>query len=154
MFHYLTLWQKFDHKLRMTTNIYNYAPHKSNQCFSCCSLLFQSSQKEIQRLRDREVRLTSDLTNTVQELNRLKVVVLDVSPEANVWRHCTKLVSYNEWSTVSKQLRCTDEHSLWEDSVACWNEIIESSQYQQRTDWSSQNKVLVEKWHKHIAFIT
>ena len=46
--------------------------------------VFQSSQKEIQRLRDREVKLTSDLTSTVQELNRLKVVALDVSPEANV----------------------------------------------------------------------
>ena len=45
---------------------------------------FQTSQKEIKLLKDRETKLTSDLNNTIHELNKLKVVVLEVSPEASV----------------------------------------------------------------------
>lgn len=43
-----------------------------------------ATQKEIKRLRDRDGKLVSDLTSAHKEINRLKVIVLDVSPEASV----------------------------------------------------------------------
>ena len=44
----------------------------------------QASQKEVRRLRDRESKLGDDLSLAQKEINRLKVIVLDVSPEASV----------------------------------------------------------------------
>ena len=43
-----------------------------------------ASQKELKRLREREGRLTDGLNNAQNEVDRLKVIVLDVSPEATV----------------------------------------------------------------------
>jgi len=43
-----------------------------------------ASQKELRRCRERETRLSESLSQAQQEINRLKVIVLDVSPEATV----------------------------------------------------------------------
>jgi len=43
-----------------------------------------ASQKEIKKLRDQESRLSGDLGNAHREINKLRVVVLDVTPEAMV----------------------------------------------------------------------
>ena len=44
----------------------------------------QISQKEVKRLRDREAQLMTDLNLAHREVGKLKVVMLDVSPEATV----------------------------------------------------------------------
>ena len=50
------------------------------------SCQFQSSQKEIKSLKDRDAKLSAQMAQSQKEIFRLKTIFLDnVTPEATVW---------------------------------------------------------------------
>lgn len=46
--------------------------------------VLQASQRELRSMRERESSLLSEMKTAQRELSRLKVVILEVSPEATV----------------------------------------------------------------------
>ena len=45
---------------------------------------FQLSQREIRRLREKELKITAELAISNRELQRYRMAMLEISPEENV----------------------------------------------------------------------
>jgi hypothetical protein len=45
---------------------------------------FQSSQKDIKRLKDREGKLVGELQNSSREIQRLRIAMIEITPEYSV----------------------------------------------------------------------